>query len=105
MSVSFFTFREALTIGLLLENFLDLSDLFLDRAGDLFILAFRHQVRIVGHFAYFCLEFALHFMKLALSLIVRTGFHFLFSPSHFEYGATLSTPSALSSTNVLLGLG
>src|ERR1017187_8151488 len=64
---------------LLLEHLLDLTDFFLDLAGLVLGLAFSLQVRVVRDLADLFFDFAFHFMKGALDLILGTRSH-RFSP-------------------------
>jgi hypothetical protein len=60
--------------SLLPQNLLDLTDLFLNFAGYLFIGTFSFQLWIIAEFPGDLLELTLYFVKLALRLVLRAGF-------------------------------
>ena len=60
---------------LLLEHFFDLADLLLNYAGGLLIPPFVYEFTVIRNLAHRLLHFAFDFMKLALYLICRAGFH------------------------------
>jgi len=64
---------------LLLEQLFNLADFPLDLAGELFVLAFCHEVGTVRYLAHFLFGFSFHFVDLAFDLILFAWFH-LFSP-------------------------
>lgn len=73
---------------LLPHDFLDLADLFLNFTGSLFVFAFGFQPGILTDFPGYLLDLALHFVKLAFYLVIRTGFHGI---PPFVFGLTAGT--------------
>ena len=75
---------EDMPLSLLPEYLLDLADLFLNFAGDLFTGAFRFQLRIICDFPGDLLGLPLQFVNRAYRPVLRTGFHgippFVFRP-------------------------
>jgi len=61
--------------SLLPEDLLDLTDLFLQFAGCLFVFSLRFQLGIHAEFSGDLLQLTLYFVKRAFRLVLRAGFH------------------------------
>jgi hypothetical protein len=66
---------QAKPLPLFTQNFLDLTDLFLDFAGDFFGFAFVLQLGIMIELSGYFLKLALYAVELAFHLVFRSGFH------------------------------
>jgi hypothetical protein len=69
------SFPPETSLSLLPQNLLDLADLSLNFAGDLFTGTFRFQLWVIAQFPGDLLYLALQFVKRAFRLVLRAGFH------------------------------
>ena len=67
------------------QNILDLTDLFLNFAGSLFVFSCSFQIAIHDNFTGDLLVLTLYFVKLAFHLVPRARFHGI-SPLRFSLG-------------------